>query len=213
MTERPPLAFRFRLALVLALAAANGAIYLLSNAHPLRTPVPLPRNALDMALGWHAWTIWPYWALLLSGPLLAVGISDRRLLAATLRAYATALALNLLIWSAWPTRLPRAPLPSDLDAPTAAAWRLLFGLDAPNNCFPSGHVTIPLVIAAGFCAQHPRAARWVWPMLLALLPSVVTTGQHYSVDVLGGAITAALGWWIAGREPQRGFNPAASGTG
>ncbi|MCY7355289.1 MAG: phosphatase PAP2 family protein [Lysobacter sp.] len=116
--------------------------------------------------------------------------------------------MNLTIWPLWPTRLPGRVLPSDLDALTGGAWRLLYTLDAPNNCFPSGHVTIPLVIATDFCAQYPRARLWVWPLLL-VLPSVVTAGQHYSRDVFGGAATAVLGLLLAGRALRRGVNPAA----
>ncbi len=206
------LALRSRLLLVLVLTAVNSALYLLSNAYPQRTPLLLPRTAIDAALGWHAWTIWPYWTLLLLGPALALGLRERRLMLATVRAYALALALNLTIWLLWPTRLPRQALPSELGSITEGAWRLLYALDAPNNCFPSGHVTIPLVIATGFCAQYPRARRWVWPLVLVLLPSVVTTGQHYSWDVLGGAATAALGLLLAGRQLKRDVNPAACET-
>jgi hypothetical protein len=194
-------AFRTRLLMVLALTTINSALYLLSNKWPLHSPVFLPVNAVDAALAWHAWTIWPYWFLLLLGPLLALGLRDRRILMATLRAYALAMLLNFVIWSSWPTRMIfNRVLPQGLDPITEGAWRLLYALDGPNNCFPSGHITIPLVIAAGFCVQYPRARYWLVPLLLVLFPSVVTTGQHYSWDVLGGAMTATLGLLIAGRE-------------
>jgi hypothetical protein len=206
-------AFRTRLLLVLSLIAINSVLYLCSNAWPLRTPVRLPLNAIDAALGWHAWTIWPYWLLLLLGPAMALCLRERRLIIATVRAYALALAMNFAIWSAWPTRISASRLlPDGLDPLTALAWRLLYALDGPNNCFPSGHVTIPLVIAAGFCAQYPRARRWVWPLLLVLLPSVVATGQHYSWDVLGGAATAGIGLLVAGRQLRSSVSPAACGT-
>jgi len=211
-TAPTTLPVRSRLLLVLSLSALMTVLYLLSNAHPLRPPALLPRNAIDAALGLHAWTIWPYWALLLLGPTLAVGVHERRLIVAAVRAYAIAMGLNLAIWLAWPTQLPRQPLPDDLDRLTEGAWRLLYALDAPTNCFPSGHITIPLVMGAAFCAQYPRARRWLWPLLVALLSSVVTTGQHYSWDVLGGAATAALGLALAGRELWRGARPAAVGS-
>ena len=194
---------RRRAGLVLALAALNSVLYLLSNAYPLRTPIALPVTSLDAYIGWHAWTIWPYWLLLALGPVLALGLRERRILMATLRAYALAMSLNVAAWLAWPTFIGRRALPDTLDPLTDAAWRLLHALDGPNNCFPSGHVTIPLVIAAGYCAQHPRAWRWVWPLLLVLLPSVVSTGQHYAWDVAGGAATAALGLLLARRNLSR----------
>lgn len=197
------LAVRWRLLLVLGLAAVNGALYLLTNAHPLQPPVLLPRTVVDLALGWRSWTIWPYWLLLALAPAMAVGLRDRWILRATVRAYALALAINLALWTIWPTRILRPALPQDLDAATHAAWRLLYALDGPNNCFPSGHVTLPLVIAVGFGAQYPHSRRWLWPLLLLLLPTVVTTGQHYSWDIAGGAASAAMGWMLAGGIPGR----------
>ncbi|WP_187770805.1 phosphatase PAP2 family protein [Cognatilysobacter lacus] len=189
-----------RMALVAAMAAANGAIYLAINLHPLSTPRILPAGAIEAALGRHAWTIWPYWLLLLLAPMLAVGISERRVLVATLRSYAIALGLNVAIWLAWPTRLPRQAWPDAHDPATADAWHLLLALDRDTNCFPSGHVTIPIVIAAGFCVQHPGLRRWVAVLIAVLLPSVVTTGQHYAVDIVGGAATACAGLAFGARE-------------
>lgn len=193
------LPLRTRALLVSTLTAINSALYLLSNAHPMGTPVALPLSGIDVAIGWHPWMIWPYWLLLALAPAMALGLRDRRIMLATLRAYAVALGMNLTVWLLWPTRIVQRMLPDTLDPFTAGAWRLLYALDGENNCFPSGHITIPLVVAAGFCTQYPRAGVWVWPMLLVLLPSVVGTGQHYAWDVLGGAATAALGLWLGGR--------------
>ncbi len=215
------LALRLRLLLVLALTAINSALYLLSNAFPLRPPALLQRNIVDLALGWHAWTIWPYWLLLALAPAMAMGLRDRWIINATVRAYSLAMAINLAIWTLWPTRILRLAVPHGLDPPTRAAWQLLFALDGPNNCFPSGHITLPLVIAAGFSAQYPRTRGWLWPLLLVLLPTVVTTGQHYSLDILGGAATAMLGWMLAGRNARNAdlretaaiaVNPTACGS-
>ncbi|QSX78326.1 phosphatase PAP2 family protein [Agrilutibacter solisilvae] len=185
-----------RLGWVLALLALVTTVYLGSNYFPMAAPRALPRTAVDLALGWRAWTIWPYWLLLVLAPVFIVSISDRRILLATLRAYAASMALNAAIWMIWPTHAVRQTLPSDLDPATDAAWRLLYFLDGSNNCFPSGHITAPIVAVAGFCAQHPRARRWAWPAVVVLFPSVVSTGQHYTWDVLGGAATAllALAW-------------------
>jgi len=201
---------RIRLALLGAATVINGAVYLAINEHPLRAPALLPRTTIDNAIGWHAWAIWPYWLLLLCAPALALAIRNRAQLLETLHAYAVAISLNVIVWLAWPTYLPRAPLPSTLDATTAASWRLLLALDADTNCFPSGHVTIPLVVAAGFTAYAPRTRGWVWPLIVALLPSVIATGQHYALDVLGGACTAAIGIHVARRGAIARQRQAAS---
>jgi hypothetical protein len=173
------------------------SVYLGSNHFPMAEPRALPLTAVDEVLGWHAWTIWPYWLLLVLAPAFILAISDRRILLATMRAYAAAMTLDAVVWMAWPTSLARRALPADMAPATDAAWRLLHVLDASNNCFPSGHITAPVIAVAGYCAQHAHARRWAWPLVLLLFPSVVTTGQHYAWDVLGGAATALLAlWWV-----------------
>lgn len=192
-----------RIAIVLIAMAINGSLYLGINAFPPREPQLLPRSVADDWLGWQAWTIWPYWLLLLAGPALTLAIGERRLLRATIRAYAIAIGLNATIWLLWPTRIVRPPLPQGLDALTEAAWRCLYALDGVNNCFPSGHITIPVVAAMGFAAQYPPMRAAVWIALAALAPSVVSTGQHYAWDVLGGLATATIGLLLAGRPLWR----------
>lgn len=182
-----------RAAVVASAVALNGAVYLAINARVPADARVVPVTWLDRALGWHAWTIWPYWLLLLLAPAMALGIRSRDLFTATLRAYAVALALNVSIWLAYPTRLARTAGPDGLDAATASAWRLLHALDGPGTCFPSGHLTLPIVIGAGFALQWPRLAPAMWLSIAMLAPSVVTTGQHVLLDVVGGAATAFAG--------------------
>lgn len=193
-----PVAFRIRLGAVAAMVTANTLVYLAINAHPTRSPALLPMTWLDEALGRHAWTIWPYWLLLAINPFLAVAIREQRILLATLRAYVVAMGLNIAVWLAWPTHIVRDAIPEGLGAATHGAWRLLYALDEPNTCFPSGHITIPCVVMAGFLAQYPNARRWIWMMAL-LFPTIVTTGQHYAIDLFAGMATAFAGIALAGR--------------
>lgn len=199
-----PVSLRVRVLAVAAVVTFNTALYLWVNAHPLRTPALLPTTPLDVWLGWHAWTIWPYWLLLVINPFFAVGIRDTTLLLATLRAYVVAMAINMAVWLAWPTQLPRHPLPESLDPLTTGAWQLLLALDEPNTCFPSGHITIPTVVMFAFATQYPRARRWGWLVLL-LFPSIITTGQHYAVDLAAGMLTAIIGIAVAGRPLWRAW--------
>ncbi|GAB3357220.1 phosphatase PAP2 family protein [Lysobacter tyrosinilyticus] len=189
--------FRIRLLAVTTMVTVNTLIYLLINANPTRTPALLPVTWLDHALGRHAWTIWPYWLLLVINPFFAVAIRERTILLASLRAYVAAMGLNIVVWLAWPTRILRETLPQGMDSLTQGAWNLLYALDAPNNCFPSGHITIPCVVMAGFVAQYPDARRWIWIVAL-LFPAIITTGQHYAIDLFAGMLTAVAGIALAG---------------
>lgn len=202
-----PVALPRRLAIVTIALLLNSAVYLSINAYPLRTPRTLPRSAIDDWLGWQAWTVWPYWLLLLAGPVLTLAIRERRLLRATIAAYSLAIGLNAALWLLWPTRIVRAPLPRGLDPLTEVAWRCLYALDGLNNCFPSGHITIPAVAAVGFAAQYPKARIAVGLTLAALAPSVISTGQHYAWDVAGGLATATIGLLLAGRGLWRAERP------
>ncbi|MBX9404023.1 hypothetical protein K4L06_22220 [Lysobacter sp. BMK333-48F3] len=198
-----------RLAIVLATTLLGALVYLGINAQPWRPPSSLPPSLVDAAIGWRAWAIWPYWAMLATGPALALAIRERALFYATLRAFALAAGLNAAVWLAWPTRIARRPLPDGLDAWTEAAWRALYALDGPHNCFPSGHITIPAVAAVGFAAQYPRARGAVAVGLAALAPSVIATGQHYAWDIAGGLLTATLGLLLAGAPLWRAVPPPA----
>lgn len=193
-----------RALLIGAAVVINTAIYLVINHNPVRIPRTLVQGVVDHWLGLRAWTIWPYWALLLLAPAFALAIRRTALLRATLSAYIVAFALNCAIWLAWPTRLPRTARFTDLDPLTDAAWSLLLALDADTNCFPSGHVTLPVVICAGFCVQHPRLASAAILAVAALVPSIVTTGQHYAIDALAGLMTAIVGLWVTRHPALRG---------
>ncbi|MBB1060328.1 phosphatase PAP2 family protein [Marilutibacter spongiae] len=204
---------RHRLLAIVAVVCLNTALYLLINAHPTRPPTLLPVTALDQAVGWHAWTIWPYWLLLCINPFLALGLRSKAVLWATFKSYALAMGLNMLVWLAWPTRILRHALPDALDGATRWAWELLYALDEPYTCFPSGHITIPVVVMIAFAAQHPASRRWIWLPAL-LFPTIMTTGQHYAIDLLGGAATALAGTWWAGLwGPRRAHAPGAVAAG
>ncbi len=68
-----------------------------------------------------------------------------------------------------------------------ALWRWF---DAPNNCFPSLHVSNGLLLAQFNWARPYRAAHTV--MAAAIIVSTVVVKQHYVVDMLGGIATYAV---------------------
>lgn len=191
-----------RLALVGALVVLNSAVYLALNARSLANATLMRPTLIDRFIGWHAWAIWPYWALLLLGPALAIGISHRAVLERSFKAYGVAVALNVLVWTAWPTWIERHALPPDLSSATAHAWQLLLAIDRAGNCLPSGHVTIPVVIAVGFARQYPQRRLQLTAVIALLIPSVIATGQHTAWDVVAGIATAAAGWALTQRRSR-----------
>jgi membrane-associated phospholipid phosphatase len=58
-------------------------------------------------------------------------------------------------------------------------------------------VAIALVLALGISAEAPR---WRWPLMALALGvgvSTVLVKQHFAVDVVGGALLGATGWWAS----------------
>lgn len=62
--------------------------------------------------------------------------------------------------------------------------------DASGNCFPSLHVATTLFLTSTYCLFEKSSVRktlmWIWS--IAIIISVLTTKQHYIVDILGGII-------------------------
>lgn len=113
-----------------------------------------------------------------------------------------AIGLASLIYFAWPTLALQRPV--DTSTLTGQLLALDMALDAPPNCaFPSFHI-IWAILAAYFAlknqSQPSRQHRlikwakpviiWLWAGLVAI--SCVATSFHGLIDIVGGAVVAAL---------------------
>ncbi len=63
-------------------------------------------------------------------------------------------------------------------------------IDASGNCFPSLHVVETLFLAACYSFFEKnifyRVGMWLWAVVIIF--SVLTTKQHYLVDIIGGVV-------------------------
>lgn len=186
-------AFLWRnLKVLLPLAVLNATAYLLLNHHPPREPVLLPLTLVDRATPFLVWTVWVYAVLLLCDIALPIWIRDLRIFNDAVRAFAVALVLNVTVWSLWPTTYPRPPLPRG-DSLSERFYRLLMSTDTPICCFPSSHIAIPALALWALSREHPRQAPLLWGAFAVLAPSILTTKQHYAVDLFGGLAVATIG--------------------
>jgi membrane-associated phospholipid phosphatase len=204
---------------MIPLTVVNSAGYLLLNAYPPSAPRVLPLTAVDRAVPFLVWTIWPYVALLLSDLVLPLFLRDQRLFQRALVAYGVAIGLNFLVWATLPTTMLRPEVPGG-GSLSEGLYRLLIAVDGAGNCFPSAHVTIPAVAVWALARERPWLRVPLWTLLAMASLSILTTKQHYLVDLVGGFATAALGvgasgWLLAlvGRaDPatrRRGAEPEA----
>jgi membrane-associated phospholipid phosphatase len=98
-----------------------------------------------------------------------------------------------------PLRFPREAfaLPADTWSLNRQATAFWHAIDAPVNCLPSLHVTTALLCLWAFNDEPLRPYRAAALLLAALtIASTLTFKQHYVVDLLGGALLAALGWTL-----------------
>jgi hypothetical protein len=191
-SERPA-TWALRLGAIVPLTLANSLLYLWVNHSPPSTPTQLAPTWLDRHVPFMLWTIWPYALLLLSDAVLPLFFQSRWHFLRMLRAYAVAIALNFTVWSLYPTCLPRPTLPQDASGATLWLYQTMMGLDQPNCCFPSGHITIPTVLVWALGQEQPKLRPYLWAGLALLAPSILTTHQHIAADLAGGLTTAAVG--------------------
>jgi len=81
------------------------------------------------------------------------------------------------------------------------------GLFNPHAAMPSFHVGWMVLAAFGLRRLAGRAWRYAPPAVMAL--AVITTGNHYLLDVVAGGALATLAWWLAA-PMQRALDEAAA---
>lgn len=175
------------------------SLYLASNHHPIREPRLLPMLWVDDVIPMLPWTVWPY--LLLSYFAVApLFLRDEETVLRCLSALLFGYSLNLAVFFAFPTTFPRTFSP-EMAGHARLGFEFLYGLDSPGNCFPSGHITAPFIMFWALAADFPKARVWLWTLFIVLCPTILTTKQHYFIDLPGGLLTGALGILLANRYP------------
>jgi membrane-associated phospholipid phosphatase len=177
------------------------AAYQVTNRWPLVAPTELPMTCLDRAIPFVPALIPVYVAYL---PLYwATAIRSENDVQANRLFYAAYLQLliSLPFFLFYPVRMPR----ESFYAPEVYGWADAFWrwFDAPNNCFPSLHVSNCLLLAR---FNWQRSWRWVFvPASAAVVASTLLVKQHYAVDLLGGAVVyLASVWFLRRLELQSG---------
>lgn len=104
-------------------------------------------------------------------------------------------AIGFAIFLVWPLNMQRPEFAGNQWGEEIMRW--VFAVDASANCFPSYHAFFAVLFAL-FISQESsnrRSAVIAWFLASLVLVTTITTGQHYLIDVLGGAILA----WVCFR--------------
>ena len=175
--------------------------YLWTNHVHIIEPRLLPMTAVDRAVPFVLWTVWPY-VFLAYCMFLPLFVWDLRLFRQAALAILTGYSINLLFFIFWPTMLPGRPV-AEGNAWSLSLYHTLCSLDSIANCFPSGHITAPAIGFWFLARQYPRWRAALAVVFFLLSFTILTTKQHYLWDWFGGLGTAAFGIWMAARRERK----------
>ena len=156
---------------------------------------PLGRGVVGSALAVvYAVVYWPF----VVAALALTAWRDRPSFRLTRNAIAISGALGLVVIAAFPVAPPRL-----LDGYDDHVERLVVlqsiahpdGLFNPYAAMPSFHVGWMVVAALGLRGMVGPVWRWTPPAVMAV--AVVTTGNHFVLDVIAGVVLAAGAWALA----------------
>lgn len=195
---------------------------------------------LDIALAANAWLtdhpalIQPavyyyrsYYAVII-GTLIWVFVRHAEVYVRVRRTMLAMAVIVLPVFWALPMAPPRLALPGVVDI--VAAHDILGGhagdVDSGRNLYsamPSLHVGwsawCAYAVWSALRGRHPRLALSAWLFPLVMVAVVLTTGNHYVLDVVGSAVLlvvsiAAASWWgrVAERLPGGRARPAGDGA-
>lgn len=167
--------------------------YQLSNCFHITEPFYLPLTALDCAIPFSLWSVWPYFLLVLLA-FLPLSIRNATLFWRTMIAFTVAVSINIGIWILFPTIYPR-PITPEGNGLTIFAYNWLCSIDTPANCLPSGHITSPAIGCWAMSKAYPKFRVFIWSIFSLLSITILTTKQHYVFDLPGGLLTGFIGIW------------------
>ena len=175
--------------------------YQLSNRFHITAPRYLPLTTLDDAIPFYLWTVWPYFLLVLLA-FLPVSIRDTTIFWRTMIAFTVAVCTNISIWLLFPTIYHRPQMPIGNDF-TTFAYHWLCSIDTPANCLPSGHITSPTIGCWALATAHPKYRKLIWTTFALLSVTILTTKQHYVIDLPAGLLTGFIGIWLSNSIYQK----------
>lgn len=174
------------------------APYLLLQQFAIREVTWLEPTAFDRAIPVNFHSLWFYLTFYLLLGVVGLFVS-RPVYLRYLYTIGWTTMVAHMVFLVFPNGLSRIEIPME-QAPVVYKW--LVDCDAPRNAFPSLHAALSVVagIAAFACKDFKLWARlFVWVWVIGILWSTIALRQHVLVDLISGAVVAAVCWWLVGR--------------
>jgi len=157
-------------------------------------------TSLDRAIPFVPWTWWIYFPHYVFGLVVTtILIPDPRVAFRVFLAILLGQLISCTVYFLLPSAYPRPLTVGDADPVTAAALTWFWGIDPPNNTFPSTHVANACLAAMGaWYTKHP--VRWYsLAVAVGVFITVHTAKQHYWIDAVGGVVVAYVAFHWAFR--------------
>lgn len=160
-------------------------------------------TAFDRAVPFVPAAIFGYILVYLSILLVYLIIKDMRDWNRAVISFIFATTLAYAIFLLFPVRMDMRPDLSGLTGISAEVTKFYYIIDMPFNCFPSLHVTYPM-LATIIAWRNHTTMRWVFAaMTIVVAVSVVMVKQHYLADVVAGFANGSLCYWLTVKFESR----------
>lgn len=150
--------------------------------------LPFERKIIELILGeenipFLPWTFVIYLSVFPQA-VVVIRFILKRLLRKVMAVASVLVSIHLVLFIIYPIEYPRVACPDN------NIISIFHSIDNPGNCFPSLHVSMTLLFATCFLLtkQSVRAKILMWIWTLLITASVLTTKQHYLIDIFAALL-------------------------
>lgn len=165
-------------------------VYTIAGATPLREATVLNPSRIDDLIPFIAWTAWIYMAQFFFLLFSVIALKKTPAISRALYGMIAASALSFTVFFVYPTMITRDVVASE--GLTGRLFEFLYRIDSSANCFPSLHVSLAWIAAAGVFEESRKKGFVAFFVAAVISISTLTTKQHYFIDVIAGLALAAL---------------------
>lgn len=168
--------------------------YVIVNHLPLHRKIA-PFILNEEMIPFLPWTFIVYISAYIQAPMV-LRYMPKTVLFKLLKLLGICVTISMLTYIVLPLRFPRELIPV-----SNQFVKNFHSTDPEGNCFPSLHVVMTTVFAYCYGLVQPskfkRILMWIWAIAMVL--SVLTTKQHYVIDIFGGLALALPTIFILGK--------------